>query len=77
MAKDNKKEKKSRWANIKEFFVGVKLEMSKVVWPTKKELLSFTVVVLVACAFFTLAFWAIDTGFLAALKAVLNIDLAQ
>lgn len=76
MAKEKKKEKKGRFASMKEFFVGVKLEMSKVVWPTKKEIVSFTAVVLVACAFFTLAFWAIDTGFLAALKAVLNIDLA-
>ena len=77
MAKDKKQEKKKgRFGNLKEFLVGVKLEMSKVVWPTKKEIVSFTAVVLVACAFFTVAFWAIDTGFLAALKAVLNIDLA-
>ncbi|MCQ2551595.1 MAG: preprotein translocase subunit SecE [Clostridia bacterium] len=76
MAKEKKKEKKGRFAGMKEFLVGVKLEMSKVVWPTKKEIVSFTAVVLVACAFFTIAFWAIDTGFLAALKAVLNIDLA-
>lgn len=73
MAKEKKKEKKS---GVKEFLTGVKLELSKVVWPTKKEIVSFTAVVLAACAFFTLAFWAIDTGFLALLKAVLNIDLA-
>lgn len=55
---------------IKEYFKGVKLEMKKVVWPTKKELGSFTAVVLITCAAFALVFWAIDTGALAAIKAV-------
>ena len=49
--------------------------MKKVVWPTKKELGSYTAVVVAVCAFFALAFWAIDSGFLALLKAVLNIEL--
>ena len=51
------------------------MEMKKVVWPTKKELGSYTAVVVLTCAFFALAFWAIDSGFLALLKAVLNIEL--
>ena len=61
--------------SIKEYFKGIKIEMKKVVWPTKKELGSYTAVVLLTCAFFALAFWAIDSGFLALLKAVLNIEL--
>lgn len=61
--------------SLKDYFKGVKLEMKKVVWPTKKELGSFTVVVLVTCAAFAIAFWAIDTGFLAALKALLGITM--
>ena len=60
----------------KEYFKGIRLEMSKVVWPTKKELGSFTVVVIATSAFFALGFWLIDTGVLAALKAVLGISLA-
>ena len=44
--------------------------MKKVVWPTKKELGSFTAVVLVTCAAFAVVFWAVDTGVLAAIKAV-------
>lgn len=56
--------------SVKEYFKGVKLEMKKVVWPTKKELGSFTAVVLVTCAAFALVFWAVDTGVLAAIKAV-------
>lgn len=61
--------------SLKDYFKGVKLEMKKVVWPTKKELGSFTVVVLVTCAVFALAFWAIDTGFLAILRALLGINM--
>ncbi|NLD19907.1 MAG: preprotein translocase subunit SecE [Clostridiales bacterium] len=61
---------KRKKGSIKEYFKGVKLEMKKVVWPTKKELGSFTVVVLVACAAFAIVFWAVDTGVLAAIKAV-------
>ncbi|MBR3784903.1 MAG: preprotein translocase subunit SecE [Firmicutes bacterium] len=72
-AKNSKKAAKT--GGIKEYFKGIKLEMSKVVWPTKKELGSFTVVVIATCAVFALGFWLIDTGVLAALKAVLGITL--
>ena len=61
---------KRKRGSIKEYFKGVKLEMKKVVWPTKKELGSFTAVVLATCAAFALVFWAVDTGVLAAIKAV-------
>ena len=61
---------KRKKGSIKEYFKGVKLEMKKVVWPTKKELGSFTVVVLATCAAFAVVFWAVDTGVLAAIKAV-------
>ena len=75
--KDNAKNSKktNEKVGIKEYFKGIKLEMSKVVWPTKKELGSFTVVVIATCAVFALGFWLIDTGVLAALKAVLGITL--
>ena len=56
--------------SIKEYFKGVKLEMKKVVWPTKKELGSFTAIVLATCAAFAVVFWAVDTGVLAAIRAV-------
>ena len=68
-AKNTKKAKEK--VGFKEYFKGIKLEMSKVVWPTKKELGSFTAVVIATCAVFALGFWLIDTGVLAALKAVL------
>ncbi|MDD6311655.1 MAG: preprotein translocase subunit SecE [Firmicutes bacterium] len=57
-------------SGIIEYFKGVKLEMKKVVWPTRKELGSFTVVVLCTCAAFALLFWGLDSGVLAAIKAI-------
>ena len=71
MAKDTAKKK----AGIGEYFRGVKLEMKKVIWPTKKETTSYTAVVIVTCALFALGFWLIDTGVLAALRAVLGVTL--
>ena len=56
--------KKKKRGSIKEYFKGVRLEMKKVVWPTKKELGSFTAVVLATCAAFAVVFWAVDTGVL-------------
>mgnify|MGYP003304009943 CR=1 FL=1 len=49
--------------------------MKKVVWPTKKQLGAYTGVVIAVCAAFALVFWLIDTGVLAALKAVLGVTL--
>jgi preprotein translocase subunit SecE len=72
-AKNSKKA--AQKGSVKEYFKGIKLEMNKVVWPTKKELSSLTVVVIATCAVFALGFWLIDTGVLAALKAVLGITL--
>ena len=61
---------KRKRGSIKEYYKGVKLEMKKVVWPTKKELGSFTAIVLATCAAFAVVFWAVDTGVLAAIRAV-------
>lgn len=61
--------------SFKEYFKSVKVEMKKVVWPTKKETISYTAVVIATCAVFALGFWLIDTGVLVALKSVLNITL--
>ena len=55
---------------------GVRQEFKKVVWPTKEELATDTVVVFACVIFFAAAFWLIDTGFLAALKGLLGITLS-
>ncbi len=69
------KEKKKR-TGFGEYYKGIKTEMKKVVWPTKKELASYTGVVVLTCAIFALGFWLIDTGVLAALRAVLGVTLS-
>ncbi len=67
--KNQPKQKKEK-GRIKEYFKGVKLEMRKVVWPTRKELGAYTAVVLATCAAFALVFWGVDSGVLAAIKAL-------
>ncbi len=68
----NKKEKRQ---SPKEYFKGIKQELKKVVWPTRSELVSDTVVVISVCAFFAVGFWLIDTGFLAFLRELLDVTL--
>ena len=55
---------------------GVRQEFKKVVWPTREELTTDTIVVFACVIFFAVAFWLIDTGFLAALKGILGITLS-
>lgn len=37
-------------------------ELKKVKWPSRKELISYTLVVIATCAFVTIYFWLIDLG---------------
>ena len=66
----NKPKEKREKGRLKEYFRGVKLEMKKVVWPTRSELGSYTVVVLAVCAAFALLFWGVDSAVLAGIKAI-------
>ena len=78
MADNNKKvpaAPKKKRGSIGEYFRGIKTEMKKVVWPTKKELRSFTAVVLITCGFFALAFWGVDSAVLAVLRGILGINM--
>ncbi len=56
-----------------EYLKGVRIELRKVIWTTRKESLRYTGIVVVVCLFFALFFWLLDTGFLALLGAVLGI----
>lgn len=58
------------------YLKGVRQEFRKVVWPAREELVTDTVVVFACVIFFAVAFWLIDTGFLAALKGLLGITLS-
>jgi preprotein translocase subunit SecE len=61
MAKEVKKVK--RGAKIAKFFKGVWYELKKVNWPTRKELLQHTAVVISAIALISFIVWIMDLGF--------------
>ncbi len=56
-------EKPKFTARVSNYFKGVKAEMKKVNWPTKKELTNYTVVVLVTTFAMTLVIWGLDLIF--------------
>ena len=74
-AQAQQQRQKRQRGSLKEYFKGVRLEMKKVVWPTKSELWAYTGVVIAMSVFFAVAFWAIDSGVLAALKGLLGITM--
>ncbi len=49
-----------RWGNPLQFMRDVRLEMKKVTWPTRAEVLSTTVVVMIAVVFFAAYLWGVD-----------------
>ncbi|MBO4992096.1 MAG: preprotein translocase subunit SecE [Firmicutes bacterium] len=57
------------------FWKGVRTELKKVVWPTKKELKNYTIVVIAVCCAFALGFWILDTVFLKLLETVIGVTL--
>ena len=57
------------------FWKGVRTEVKKVVWPTKKELKNYTIVVILVCCAFALGFWVLDTIFLKLLEMVIGVTL--
>ncbi|NLU51484.1 MAG: preprotein translocase subunit SecE [Clostridiaceae bacterium] len=44
------------------FFKEIRLEMKKVIWPTKQQLINNTLVVFVACLAVGVVVWLADTG---------------
>lgn len=69
------KSQTSKKEGLKGYFKGVWLELKKVVWPTKSELVSYTWVVVLSCAALALGFWAIDSGCAIALQKLLGITI--
>ena len=51
---------KTKKAKMSTYFKGVKSEMKKVVWPTKKELVNYTAVVVALSALVALIVWVLD-----------------
>ena len=62
--------------SFKEYFKSVRVEMKKVVWPTKSELISYTGVVIGVCAVCALGFWAVDSGCALIIQKLLGVQLS-
>ena len=75
-AKKQSQNSQKKKGGIISYLRGVRQEFRKVVWPTREELTTDTIVVIGCVLFFAVAFWLIDTGFLAALKGILGITLS-
>ncbi|OGN32924.1 MAG: preprotein translocase subunit SecE [Candidatus Yanofskybacteria bacterium RIFCSPLOWO2_02_FULL_47_9b] len=60
-------------ANIGQFFKEVRVEMSKVVWPTQRQLVVYTIIVIVVCLILAGFLGLLDLGFQTILtKYILN-----
>lgn len=49
-------------SKVKKQMIGMKAELKKVIWPTRKELINYTTVVIVMCVVVALVVWIIDSG---------------
>lgn len=54
------------------FFGEAFAELKKVKWPNRKELTSYTIVVLVVCIFVTVYFYVLDLGISNVIRAILE-----
>lgn len=70
-AKAPEKEKKK--GRIKKYFRDLKSEIKKVVWPSKKQVVNNTGIVMTVMVITGLFLFAIDSGLAAVIKALLSI----
>lgn len=59
----NRDEKTKTTSKISTYLKGVRAELKKVNWPTKKELSNYTVVVFVTTLALTVVIWGLDLVF--------------
>lgn len=59
----NRDDKTKTTSKISTYFKGVKAELKKVNWPTKKELTNYTIVVFATTAALTIVIWGLDLVF--------------
>lgn len=69
-ADKKKSKKKNPLKSIQKFFKGVNAERKKVVWPTGKDVLKNTVIVLIVVAIVGVAIYAVDTGLSLGMKGI-------
>lgn len=73
----NAKESAKKKEGLRGYFKGVRLELKKVVWPTREELISYTWVVVLFCTVLALGFWAVDSACGIALQKLLGITISM
>lgn len=64
--------KEGLFTRMGNFFKGVGVELRKVVWPTKKELINFEIAVIVFSLLSALAIWVFDIMFRTGISALLK-----
>ena len=70
-AKPAEKEKKK--GGIKKYLKDLRSEIKKVVWPSRKQVVNNTSIVMTVMVIMGMFLFAIDTGLAAAIKALLSI----
>ncbi len=63
-AKSNKAKKPSFFSKVGRYFRDLKSEFKKIVWPSKKQIINNTVVVLICMAITGVAIWILDWAFI-------------
>jgi preprotein translocase subunit SecE len=57
---------------VQRFFHDIRIELKKVTWPSRRELLVYTGVVITVILVIGVFFWILDTGFTALLKLIIR-----
>lgn len=63
MSSKENENKPNFMSRMKTYFKGVKSELKKVNWPTRKELTNYTIVVLATVSVMTIVIWGLDFVF--------------
>ncbi|QXM07297.1 preprotein translocase subunit SecE [Crassaminicella indica] len=72
MAVQTNTNKLGKSQNVGKYFKNVKAELKKVIWPNKKDLISYTTVVVVTCAITAAGIWLVDTALGKALQQIIK-----
>ncbi|MCD7860021.1 MAG: preprotein translocase subunit SecE [Firmicutes bacterium] len=77
MAKEKKENWFVRtWGKIRKYFRELRSELKKVVWPTPKQVLKNTVIVVVCVIFIGLFIWLFDTAATQGIDLLLSLKAA-
>ncbi|MGI6230496.1 MAG: preprotein translocase subunit SecE [Tractidigestivibacter sp.] len=71
--KDSSKKKPGLITRFKNYVADVKVEMHRVVWPSKQELRNYSVAVIVSLVVVGVVLWLVDTGIVALLAGYTSL----